>query len=168
MKTTTKDNILAYIREKHQARVHDLVRSLGISHVAVHKQLKKLVEGGFIQKIGSSPRVYYVLRRAYNDQLPTQDALSNIKMVLQTEKTDLAKRYGVSRLGIFGSFVFGDYTPESDIDIVAEFDRPVGLFQFMSLENHLSDVLNKKVDLVSKDGLKPYIKDEILRSTVYV
>lgn len=61
MKTATKEKIIAYIRENKQARVHDLVRILNISHVAVHKQLKRLREEGTIARVGKPPLVFYVL-----------------------------------------------------------------------------------------------------------
>lgn len=60
MITDTKTKILGYIRVHKQARVHDLVRIFGISHVSIHKQLKKLLEEGDIKKMGKSPLVFYV------------------------------------------------------------------------------------------------------------
>lgn len=74
----------------------------------------------------------------------------------------------MSKIGVFGSFVFGDYREDSDIDLLVEFKKPIGLFDFIGLENHLTDKLGRKVDLVAKNGLKRYIRKNILDSVVYV
>lgn len=94
-------------------------------------------------------------------------ALPRIKQILVDEKKRLAENFGVSKIGVFGSYVFGDATRKSDIDILVDFSKPVGLMKFIELEDYLSGKLGRKVDLVSKDGLKKYIKRDILRSTVY-
>lgn len=61
MITSTREHILAIIRQKGQTRVHELVRELEISRIAVHKQLRKLCEDGLLEKTGKPPRVYYAL-----------------------------------------------------------------------------------------------------------
>ena len=94
--------------------------------------------------------------------------LSQVKSTLKGEEENLARQYGVSKIGIFGSFVFGDYKKDSDVDILAEFKKPIGLFDFLDLENYLTEQLGRKVDLVAKDGLKKYIRKNILDSVVYV
>jgi len=80
----------------------------------------------------------------------------------------LKAKYHIKQLGVFGSVVRGEQTEKSDVDILVEFDSPVGFFDFVRLENFLSEKLQKKVDLVSKKSLKPAIKEEILKETVYV
>lgn len=71
-------------------------------------------------------------------------------------------------MGLFGSAVRGDDKEESDIDILVEFEEPIGFFDFVRLENFLSKILNKKVDLVSEGAVKPAIRNEILKELVYV
>jgi hypothetical protein len=72
MITNTREKILAYIREKHQVRIHDLVGVLKLSHVAIHKQVKTLTESGVLQKSGKPPLVFYMLtvsgRNRKNDE----------------------------------------------------------------------------------------------------
>lgn len=94
--------------------------------------------------------------------------LDKIKTILEKEKSKLSDKYGVSEIGIFGSYAYGDFSKKSDIDILVDFKKPIGLLKFLELENYLSDRLEKRVDLVSKSGIKPYIKKNILNSTVYV
>ena len=70
---------------------------------------------------------------------------------------------GVKSLKLFGSVVRGEAGPESDIDILVEFSRPVGLLAFARLKNRLADLLGQPVDLVTPDALKPPLRDGILR-----
>ena len=76
--------------------------------------------------------------------------------------------YQVKRIGIFGSFARHKQTRKSDIDILVEFSRPVGYFRFIELEDRLSAILKRKVDLATKNALKPAIKQEVLKNIVYV
>jgi len=91
-----------------------------------------------------------------------------IKEKIKTQLPFLRDRYHVKKLGLFGSVVRKEQTKESDIDILVEFESPVGFFDFIRLENFLSNNLNKKVDLVTKKALKPAIKDNILKEIIYV
>ena len=74
----------------------------------------------------------------------------------------------MKEIGVFGSFVRGEAKKSSDIDILVEFSEPVGLFEFMELEEYLEKLLGHKVDLVSKKALKPIIGKYILEEVVIV
>jgi len=95
--------------------------------------------------------------------------IEEIKTCLEKLKPILKKHYQVETIGVFGSFARGDQTPKSDIDILVEFSEPntIDLFDFIKLEEFLSRKLGTKVDLVTKSALKPMIKDQILKETVY-
>ncbi|MFV9629836.1 MAG: nucleotidyltransferase family protein [Methanosarcinales archaeon] len=93
-----------------------------------------------------------------------------IKVILDKlieEQPLLKKEYKVKTIGIFGSYARDEQTETSDIDVLVEFEGPVGFFKFMKLEDHLSEKLGVKVDLVTPDALKPLIKSNILQETVY-
>ena len=90
------------------------------------------------------------------------------KQILRNTKDFLEKKYGVKSLAVFGSFTRGEEKPDSDMDILVEFSRPVGFFTFLDLEQHLSDKLGVKVDLVTKNALKPKIGKRILHELVYL
>jgi hypothetical protein len=92
----------------------------------------------------------------------------DINEKLQRHLRALRVQYGVDRIGLFGSFVRGEQHPGSDIDLLVEFARPVGLFKFMELENQLSELLGGKVDLVTRNALKPQIGKRILDEVKYV
>lgn len=80
---------------------------------------------------------------------------------------DLRERYGIRTLGVFGSYVRGEQTSRSDLDLLVEFDgRPLTLIQVIALEQHLSDLLGIKVDLVEKKTLKSVTGWHILHEVV--
>ncbi len=82
---------------------------------------------------------------------------------------ELRKRYAVKSLGIFGSYLRNEQDAGSDLDILVELDNPsMSLIGYIELENHLSDVLGVRVDLVEKDTLRPQIGQHILNNIVYV
>ena len=75
----------------------------------------------------------------------------------------LRTEYGVSRIGIFGSLVKGTMTEDSDLDIVVEFNRPIG-FKFIRLIKYLEDLFGKKVDVITKDGLENIRVKEVAKN----
>jgi hypothetical protein len=93
---------------------------------------------------------------------------TQIIQILQQELPSLAKQYHVESLGLFGSYVRNEQKADSDLDLLVTFSKTPGLLRFIELENHLSDLLNVKVDLVMKDALKPNIGKHILREVVPV
>jgi len=94
--------------------------------------------------------------------------VTSIKSTLDNNMESLKGDYGVKEIGLFGSFVRGDNSESSDIDLLVEFSRPVGFFKFIELEEYLGSLLGKKVDLVTKDALKSAIKADILKEVLYV
>ncbi len=94
--------------------------------------------------------------------------LKEITATIEALKPQLKERFKVKTIGVFGSYVHGEQTPKSDVDVLVEFKEPVGLFEFMALEFYLSDVLGVKVDLVSKKALKPNIGKRILEEVIIV
>jgi len=89
--------------------------------------------------------------------------LKKIGKIVKENKVVLTKQFKVKEIGIFGSVVRGEDKETSDVDILVEFVEPIGLFKFLELEEYLSDLIGKKVDLVSKKALKPRIGKHILR-----
>jgi len=94
--------------------------------------------------------------------------LSEIKEVIKQQRIELEEKFKVKEIGIFGSFVKGESRKRSDVDILVEFKEPIGLFEFMDLEEYLEKLLGIRVDLVSKKALKPRIGEYILKETVYI
>ena len=78
---------------------------------------------------------------------------------------ELCRRYGVRELSLFGSAARGEMRPESDIDIMVEFEPGVriGLINFESLIEELEALAGRRVDLVTKRGLKPWVRPQVLK-----
>ena len=78
---------------------------------------------------------------------------------------DLCRRYGILELSLFGSAVRGEMRPGSDVDVMVEFDpnTRIGLIRFESLSEELEALIGRKVDLVTKSGLKPWIRPQVLK-----
>ncbi len=92
---------------------------------------------------------------------------SEIFAKLKELKPTLYNDYSVKEIGVFGSFSEGDFSDESDIDILVELEKPIG-WKFFTLELYLEQVFKRKVDLVTKNALKGQIKDKILNQVNYV
>lgn len=103
------------------------------------------------------------------DYMKSRDTLTEITDILKKYGTELNRRYGIKRLGIFGSFIRNEANEESDLDMLVEFeqDADIGLLKFVEIENYLSDLLGVKVDLVEKSALKPRIGKHVMKEVVY-
>ncbi len=75
--------------------------------------------------------------------------------------------FSVKEIGVFGSFSDNTFNENSDIDILVEFEKPIG-WKFFTLELYLENIFGRKIDLVSKNALKAQIKDKILNQVNYV
>jgi uncharacterized protein len=90
-----------------------------------------------------------------------------ITTILHDKKQYLEKKYHVSRIGIFGSFARGESGADSDIDILVEFSRPIGL-DFVVLADELESMLRHRVDLVPLNAIKPKMMEHIREDIIYV
>ena len=88
--------------------------------------------------------------------------------IIRNKKPEMESRYGVQRLGLFGSCVKGRQRKKSDIDILVTFNRDIDLFDFLDLRKYLESRLQAKVDLVMETALKPAIGKRILSEVEYV
>ena len=74
--------------------------------------------------------------------------------------------FGVARLSLFGSFARDEGREDSDVDLLVEFSRPIGLFEFVRLQRQLAELIGHPVDLVTPAALKPQLRDRILHEAV--
>ena len=86
---------------------------------------------------------------------------------IQARSVPILKRRAVKRAGVFGSSARGE-NDARDVDMLVEMTRPYGLFSFLSLKNELEDALGVKVDLVEYAGIKPKLREGILRDEVSI
>ena len=94
--------------------------------------------------------------------------LANLKEIMRGELPALSAKYHVNSMEVFGSYARQEQNEESDLDLLVTFNETPGLLKFVELENHLSDLLGIKVDLVMKDALKPNIGQQIIKEAVTV
>jgi predicted nucleotidyltransferase len=92
----------------------------------------------------------------------------DIRALLADHREELKKTYKVRSIGVFGSYVRGEQKKKSDVDILVEFDEIPSLLRFMELEQHLKNLLGTRVDLVTKEALKPHIGKRILEEVQYL
>jgi predicted nucleotidyltransferase len=85
-------------------------------------------------------------------------ALSNSRPLLDA--------FGVARLSLFGSFARDEGRDDSDVDLLVEFNRPIGLFEFVRLQRQLGELVGHQVDLVTAAALKPQLRERILHEAV--
>lgn len=95
------------------------------------------------------------------------NSLGEIKKQLEEIKPEIARKYHVQSIGLFGSIVRNDFSPESDIDIIVAFTKPIGI-EFIDLADFIEKKLSKKIDLVSKNGIKEKYFKSIEEDIVYV
>ena len=97
------------------------------------------------------------------------DTQKEILDFLQKHKAELESRFGVKRIGLFGSFAKNEQKPQSDVDILVEIERDnVDIFMLKnSLRKYLSENFDRRVDIAREKYLKPYAKEEILKDILY-
>ena len=93
---------------------------------------------------------------------------SDVLNILHEKRGELSEKYGVKSLALFGSVARDEARPDSDVDLLVEFDRPVGLFAFIGLQQFLENLLGSKVDLGTLRSLKPRLKDSVLQEAIHV
>ena len=87
-------------------------------------------------------------------------------LAILNEHRDEIRSFGVKSLAIFGSVARDEARPDSDVDILVEFDPPVGLFTVIRLQDYLSSILGRQVDLVMRDAIKKQLRERILTEAV--
>jgi predicted nucleotidyltransferase len=92
----------------------------------------------------------------------------DIKKKLESHKTEMAKRYKVKEIGIFGSFARGENRRRSDVDILVDFEEMPGFAGLCDLESYIEKLLRRKVDVVRKAALRPELREIILKEVVYL
>jgi len=90
-----------------------------------------------------------------------------IEQRLKELKSILSKKYNVKRIGYFGSFATDNATETSDLDILVDFNQPIG-WEFFDLQDLLFKNFNRNIDLVSINALKSQLKDAILKQVIFV
>lgn len=91
-----------------------------------------------------------------------------VLQILREHQDRLNERFGVRSLALFGSVARDEATAASDVDLLVDFERPIGLFELFALQDELESILNCSVDVGTVDSLKPRIRAQVLEEAVYV
>ena len=91
----------------------------------------------------------------------------NVLDILKKHETEIKEKFGVSKIGLFGSSAREEQNEPSDIDILVEFEEP-SFDHFMELSFFLEELLGKPVDLVTTNGISPYIEPAIKKEVIWV
>jgi hypothetical protein len=91
---------------------------------------------------------------------------NEITAILRKAMPYLTEHFGIREMGIFGSYIRDEASPESDLDILVEFSRPIG-WEIVELNEYLENLLELKIDLVTKQSLHPSIRSRILEEVQY-
>ena len=92
------------------------------------------------------------------------DVLATLRRALP----ELRRHWPIRSLAVFGSMARGEAGADSDLDVLVEFEEPIGLSSFLGLEDRLTVITGRRVELVSRQALKPYIGRQVLREAVPV
>lgn len=87
---------------------------------------------------------------------------------IQQTVVPLLRQYGVKKAGVFGSMTTGTLRDDSDLDLLVELDPGLNLFDFIALKQAIEEIVQRKVDLVEYDTLKPRLKERILREEIRI
>ena len=91
----------------------------------------------------------------------TGKTLQEIIQTLKEHQEELRERYRVKHLKVFGSYVRGNQKEESDLDLMVSFEETPTLLEFIDLKEYLEGITGVKIDLVTEEGISPYIKPYI-------
>ncbi len=149
---------------------------------AVRMALDSMVTSQFppaIQGVHEAPAAYSTLDARVKrlesalriNQANTSTPIDSVPSLLSVKQTLIncsaeLKDLRVKSLWIFGSLAKGEAVPDSDIDVLAEFNKPAGLFQLLELKEYLENLLESSIDLTTPDALRPEMKDQVLREAI--
>ncbi|MFN8351685.1 MAG: nucleotidyltransferase family protein [Flavobacteriales bacterium] len=93
--------------------------------------------------------------------------LADILTVLRRERTRLFAKYGLKSMAVFGSATRNDFRPDSDVDIMVDLEKPIGI-EFIDLAEELEALLKRKVDVATVGAVKPWYMEHIEKDLKYV
>lgn len=91
-----------------------------------------------------------------------------LRQLLSLQKQSLCENYQITEIGIFGSYARGEQTELSDVDILVDYKTAPTFIMLVELRDYLSQLFGLKVDIVTKNGLKPRIRDRVLSDAIYI
>ncbi len=77
-------------------------------------------------------------------------------------------KHGIKKILVFGSYARNEATTKSDLDLIVDFPEGTSLLDHIGIEIELAEALNMKIDLLSRNGISPYIKDHVLKEAIVI
>jgi hypothetical protein len=99
---------------------------------------------------------------------PATWEITRLATILREHLPDLRERYQIRALGVFGSYVCNEQRPDSDLDVLVEFDDVPSLLTYVGIQIELSELLGVEVDIAHRSALKPTIGRYILQEVVWL
>jgi predicted nucleotidyltransferase len=95
--------------------------------------------------------------------------MNSVEILTRLRENEAALRARRQTCGLFGSRARGDNRPDSDIDLMIEVDpgHVIGVYEYVALKDYIAELFDGPVDVVSRDGLKPYVRPRAMADTVY-
>jgi uncharacterized protein len=93
---------------------------------------------------------------------------NDVLAILTEHEDELREKYGVESLSLFGSVARDEAQPNSDVDLLVVFNRPMGLFGLIALQQHLEELFGCKVDLGTPNSLRPGLRERVLQEAIHV
>jgi predicted nucleotidyltransferase len=91
-----------------------------------------------------------------------------LRQILSLQKQSLRENYQITEIGIFGSYARGEETELSDVDILVDYETAPTFIMLVELRDYLSQLFGLKVDVITKNGLKPRIRERVLAEAIYI
>ena len=107
-------------------------------------------------------------RSEHGEEVAAERVIENLLTKLKELKPAILARFKAKEIGVFGSFVRGEQSATSDVDLLVEFEDDADLFDLMGLAVYLEEVLKRKVDVVSKRALRIELRESVLREVVAI
>jgi len=92
----------------------------------------------------------------------------HLKEEIKEKIISILVKHGIKRILVFGSYARNEATPKSDLDLIVDFPEGTSLLDHIGIEIELSEALNMKIDLLSRNGISPYIKDHVLKEAIVI
>ena len=169
---------LLYMHSEEPFYLRQIVRATGIGLGAIQRELKLLTDAGILRHTAKGNHVYYQA----NSELPIFPELKRLIILSNTETfspqplhtprisvpqdkiTSFCLRHHIRKLSLFGSVLKEDFRPDSDVDVLVEFEPGyVPGFEIVTMENELTEMLGRKVDLRTPKDLSKYFRDQVVR-----
>ena len=169
---------LLYGHSEEPFYLRQIVRATGIGLGPIQRELKLLTDAGILRRTAKGNQVYFQANSALaifpelkklvillsEDRIPSQSSDIPRISVPHEKISSFCQRHHIRKLSLFGSVLRDDFRPDSDVDVLVEFESGyVPGFEIVAMEKELSEILGRKVDLRTPKDLSKYFREQVVR-----